>query len=455
VPAPKVAAPRGGGGVAAAAPPAAAAAAPTTAFTVADLVPFFSEILKAQAESTMQLHQSFQTNMMANIQATSTALAATGQAKDKKLAEPKLKILQACSGHGDSPSFVLSSFYAELDRNGITADNCGTGLRRLVVSVPGSANRVNVHISPKVIAAAKTLNFSHNDDRTFVGCTSGITPFAVPWRSAEAINDALADDRYFNEATFKTPDDIRKHVMAGAFEAPKTLQDLTRVFNNYSRLLEVLFGPDCPHLTCVLQLRDGLIDHERILEGSVTPTLMIHLLWKVHQDARQFFTLCERWEVGDFIPHSHLGHAVHDLVSDVNISVTITCPVSQFWGPPVGAQKREPRDAPRDRTAGPVPAKQPTRNPAIPALCATVVQKFNRLHPSMDIASFVRKAGLRYADIKMGGPGDCTSFSLLGRCNESCKYKHRVITIPDERANAIKAAMEKGLAKLAADAGQA
>ena len=238
--------------------------------------------------------------------------------------ESKLKILQACSGHGDSPSFALSSFYAELDRNGITADNCGTGLRRLVVSVQGSANRVNVHISPKVIAAAKTLNFSHNDDQTFVGCTSGVTPFAVPWRLAEAINDALADDRYFNEATFKMPDDIWKHVMAGAFEAPTSLQGLTRVFNNYSRLLEVLFGPDCPHLICVLQLRDGLVEHERILEGSVTPTLMIHLLWKVHQDARQFFTLCKRWEVGDIIPRSHLGHAVHELVADVNISGTIT-----------------------------------------------------------------------------------------------------------------------------------
>jgi hypothetical protein len=84
-----------------------------------------------------------------------------------------------------------------------------------------------------------------------------------------------------------------------------------------------------------------------------------------------------------------------------------------------------------------------------------VVQKFNRLHPSLDIASFVRKAGLRYSDVRMGGIGDCTSFSLLGRCSESCKFKHRVISIPDERANVIRAALEKGLAKLAADAGPA
>ena len=435
--------------------PAPAAAASTTAFTVADLGPLISELLKAQAESTMQLHQSLQTNMLANIQATSTALAATGQAKDKKLPDSKLRILQACSGLGDSPSFALSTFYADLDKNGITTENCGTGLRRLVVSVQGSANKVNVHISPKIVAAAKTCNFSNNDDRTFVGCTSGITPFAVPWRSAEAINDALADERYFNEATLKSPDDIRKHVMAGTFEAPTTLQGLTRVFTNYARLLEVLFGPDCPHLLFVIELRDGLAEHERMLECTVTPTLMVHLLWKVHLDARQFFTACERWDIGNIIPISYLGKTVHELVADVNITATITCPVAQFLGPPAGAQKREPRENPRERPAGQVPTKQPTRNSAIPAICASVVQKFNRLHPSLDIASFVRKAGLRYSDVRMGGIGDCTSFSLLGRCSESCKFKHRVISIPDERANVIRAALEKGLAKLAADAGPA
>jgi hypothetical protein len=120
--------------------------------------------------------------------------------------------------------------------------------------------------------------------------------------------------------------------MSGSFEAPTTLQGLTRVLNNYSRLLEVLFGSDCPHLDYVVQLRDGLIQHERVLEGSITQTLMIHLLWKVHQDARHFFTLCERWEVGENLPRSHLGHAVHELVADINISGTITCPVAQFLG---------------------------------------------------------------------------------------------------------------------------
>ena len=111
--------------------------------------------------------------------------------------------------------------------------------------------------------------------------------------------------------------------MSGSFEAPTTLQGLTFVLNNYSRLLEVLFGSDCPHLDYVVQLRDGLIQHERVLEGSITPTLMIHLLWKVHQDARQFFTLCERWEVGESLPRSHLGKPFNDLLAAIKMAGTI------------------------------------------------------------------------------------------------------------------------------------
>jgi hypothetical protein len=230
----------------AAAPTAAASASPA-GFTLADLGPLVTRILQAQAESNLQLHQSFQTNMLANIRATLTALAATGGSKESKLFDAKLRILQACSGHRDSPTFVLSKFYAELDKDGITADNCGRVIQRMVVTVHGSANPCNDHISPKVIAVAKTLNLSANDDRTFVGCTIGITPFAVPWKLVDAVNEALADERYFDEATLKSPADIKKHVTSGTFEAPTNLQGLTPVLTNYVRLLEVMFESDAPH----------------------------------------------------------------------------------------------------------------------------------------------------------------------------------------------------------------
>ena len=296
----------------------------------------------------------------------------------------------------------------------------------------------------------KTLNFSANDDRTFLGCTSGITPFAVPWRSADAVNQDLVDERCFSEATLKSPADIKKHAMGTTFDAPTSLQGLVRVLTNYSRLLEVIFGCECPHLILVLQLQDGLDLHERILDNRVTPTLMINLLWKVHQDSRQFFNHCEKWETGEVLPRSNLRNTVSALIDDIDLSTTITCPVSDFLGTPGAAPKREARDPKREAGVGGGHGKQATKNSSIPPLCATVVREYNRLYPTLDISTFVRKAGIRYMDVKVGTKGDCTNFGLLGRCSETCTYRHRVITVPDDRARTIKTALEDGLAKLAA-----
>ena len=94
--------------------------------------------------------------------------------------------------------------------------------------------------------------------------------------------------------------------MGTPFDAPTTLQGLVRVLTNYSRLLEVIIGCNRPHLIFVLQLRDGLDLHEQVLESRVIPTLMINLLWKVHQDSQQFFDQCEKWESGKLLPHSNL-----------------------------------------------------------------------------------------------------------------------------------------------------
>jgi hypothetical protein len=38
---------------------------------------------------------------------------------------------------------------------------------------------------------------------------------------------------------------------------------------------------------------------------------------------------------------------------------------------------------------------------------------------------------------------------------ETCRYRHKVVTVPDDHAQAIKAALEKGMAKLAAESSPA
>ena len=175
------------------------------------------------------------------------------------------------------------------------------------------------------------------------------------------------------------------------------------MLTNYICLLDAMFESDCPHLINAVQLWDGLVQHERVLESKITPTLMIHLLWKVHQDAWQFLT----------------------------------------------------REAPRNKPPGGGHGKQATKKLSIPSICAATVQKFNRLHPTLNISSFVCKVGLQYSDVKVGSADDCTSFGLLGRCTETCRYRHRVVRVPDEHAQMIKTALERSMTKLVVDASPA
>ncbi len=243
-----------------------------------DMGDMMVKVIKAQAKASLALHKSYRTNLRENIRLTGTAVVATGASKDARLTESKLRILRACTREDDGIPFVPSKFYVEVEQEGGNKDTVGRILCPMVVTVPGSAHRCNIHVTLKIVEAVKTLNFSANNDRTFVGCTSGITPFAVPWRTEDAVNINMAEERYFNKATLKSPADIKKHVTGAKFDPPKTLQDLRRVLTNYVRLLEVLFGDHCPHMLWVQRLRDGLDDHERILETRITPTLIIHLL---------------------------------------------------------------------------------------------------------------------------------------------------------------------------------
>jgi hypothetical protein len=202
---------------------------------VGDLGSIMVKILKTQSEANLRLHQ----NLMENFRVTSVAVGATGTTRDARLSDAKLRILQACTGHDDGGPFVPSKLYLEVDQDGGTTHTFGRVLCCLVVTVPGSAHKCNVHITPKIVLAAKMLNFSANEDMTFNGCSNGITPFATPWRTADANNSDLADDRYFNEATLKSPADIKRHATGAKFAPPQSLQELVRVLTNYVRLLEI------------------------------------------------------------------------------------------------------------------------------------------------------------------------------------------------------------------------
>ncbi len=133
-------------------------------------------------------------------------------------------------------------------------------------------------------------------------------------------------------STLKSVADVRKHVNSGTVELPATLLGLSRLFNNYCHLLDVLFGQNCPHLVHTRGIRDALDNNEADLETRITQKLCLHLLWRVHHDSRNFFLPCKRWAPPAPAPKSSLASTVDRLVNDCNIYMMLICPEAKFLG---------------------------------------------------------------------------------------------------------------------------
>jgi hypothetical protein len=165
-----------------------------------------------------------------------------------------------------------------MDAKGGSSEALGQILQKQLKPVMLSLHKTNIHITPQLVAIMKTFNFSSNGDKTYAGYMNGITIFAVPWHTANAINKDLAKDGYFEATTLKLVADIRKHVTNNKVELPTSLQGVFWVFNNYCWLLDVLFGPNCPHLAHVMSIRDALEAHKAGLKLRLTGVLILHLM---------------------------------------------------------------------------------------------------------------------------------------------------------------------------------
>jgi hypothetical protein len=165
-----------------------------------------------------------------------------------------------------------------MDTEGGTAEALGRILRRCLKSILLSPHKTNIYTTLQLIATVKGMNFSANCNWMHAGCTKGITPFATPWRLFEEMNEDAAKELYFVASTVKLLVDIRKHVAGTKVELPTTFVGLIRVLNNYSRLVEILFGAECDHLAQVLAIRGGLEDHETVLDTRLIPSLILHLM---------------------------------------------------------------------------------------------------------------------------------------------------------------------------------
>ncbi len=103
-----------------------------------------------------------------------------------------------------------------------TTDTIGQILRQRMKTIAGSPHKSNIYVTRQLVATIKSLSFTANGDKTHAGCTKDITPFGTLWRSVEALNEDTAKKGYFDQATLKSPADIRKHATSTKVELPRT-----------------------------------------------------------------------------------------------------------------------------------------------------------------------------------------------------------------------------------------
>ncbi len=366
---------------------------PATTPVGLDIAALITTLLKAQLEAQLAQTNANHINRIAFQTVTAQAMAAKGGDKESKLTAAKQRILQACAGIMHANEFEVEQIYWDVDTKGGSAKALGWILRKQLKPIPLNPHKTNIHITPQLVVTVKSFNFLSNGDKTYAGCTKGITIFAVPWHTAKAINEDLAEDEYFAASTLKLVADIWKHVTSAKVELPTSLQGVVRVLNNYCCLLDVLYGPDYPHLTNVMAIQDALETHQAELEACLTSVLILHLMRRIHLDARHFFLACEGWDDGERLPHSTLDNTVQQLVEDCSIQLLLTCPEAHFMGVP---SKVPGAKTPATTRAVRGTRPQPTVNAAIPPLCQKVVAVFKRLHPSMTILELCLQGKVRF-----------------------------------------------------------
>jgi hypothetical protein len=90
------------------------------------------------------------------------------------------------------------------------------------------------------------------------------------------------------------------------------------------------------------------------------------------------------------------------------------------------------------RVRTPAGGIKPSINTAIPPLCQKAVEKFTKLYPTLSAKNMVKKGGIKFGEVQIGGRGDCSNFNLLGKCPDpNCMYNHKPAKVGEERQVAV------------------
>ncbi len=74
---------------------------------------------------------------------------------------------------------------------------------------------------------------------------------------------------------------------------------------------------------------------------------------------------------------------------------------------------------------------------------------FVKLYPTLSVMDMVKKGGIKFGEVQIGGKGDCSNFNLLGKClDPNCTYKHKPAKVGEERQVTVAKKIDQAIAKM-------
>ncbi len=162
-------------------------------------------------------------------------------------------------------------------------------LQKFLAPAPNDWDPISVYASQELVRDMKNLKFGWgNENAHDTSCHRGISPFNILQVSTDQQTKCRKNQERSDRATYLSTDDVR------ALEAkpgccPASYHWMLNLLKRYIRLLMVLFGVSCSHLTEVQGVYQVHAEKIAIYE-TISAELIAETLWRVFVDARECFS---------------------------------------------------------------------------------------------------------------------------------------------------------------------
>ncbi|MHA7856389.1 hypothetical protein [Marinobacter shengliensis] len=355
--------------------------------------------------------------------------------KDKKLTDgEKAPLWAACSLPAEDLEANLPPYYDRWVKDGKTKEAARTWLKFFVKQVTeeeAHCYAAGVYVSDDIVRDVKALDFARGGETTYHNCHRASHPFMCPELPEKHRQELELQMELKEKATNITTDDVRA-MESKPSPLPVGFWGLVQQLSGYHAILMVLAGPACGHWAEVLAIVESLMANRTSFLQRITPHHSLHLLWKIHRDARQFFNAVAPLDRGDLpLPRSGLNVTNAMVRAGTILTQGVDVPEKEFLGTDGVKDVLTREESATPARADLFPAAMGHRGPwynteyiaKTKAVMSPVLQKY----PNLTVTEMCKQVeGVSVKDVAVGRRGQtCSNFNLLGRCKDTrCNCNH-------------------------------